>query len=159
MQNIYYFTPMYRLISIVDGNTASQEESGFAFSLGGLLAGMGFSVVCGGGVMEAACMGCAEEGGLTVGILSGEERTAANPFVSLALPTGIGVSRNRMVVLAGEAVCAVGGAYGTLSEIALALQAGKPVCGFGNWDSIPGVRKVSSPQEAVEFVLEMIGEN
>jgi len=152
---------MYRLISVIGGNIASEEESSFAFTLGGLLADVGFSVVCGGGggVMEAACMGCAKDGGLTVGILPGEEKTLANPFVSLALPTGMGVSRNRMVVLAGEAVCAVGGAYGTLSEIAFALQAGKPVCGFGNWDSIPGVRKVSTPQEAVDFVLEMTGDN
>ncbi len=152
---------MHRLISIIGGNIASEEELSFAFKLGGLLAEAGFSIVCGGGegVMEAACMGCAEEGGLTVGILPGEEKSLANPFVSLALPTGMGVSRNRMVALAGEAVCAVGGAYGTLSEIAFALQAGKPVCCYGKWESIPGVRSISTPEEAVEFVLEMIGDN
>ncbi len=104
-------------------------------------------------------MGCSENGGLTVGILPGEEASEANPFVKVALPTGIGISRNRQVVLAGKVVCAVGGAYGTLSEIAFALQAGKPVCCFGNWESIPGVRKISTPRGAVEFVLEMIGDN
>lgn len=152
---------MYRLISVIGGNRASEEEFSFAFELGGLLADAGFSVVCGGGegVMEAVCMGCAEHGGLTVGILPGELKAQANPFVSLALPTGMGVSRNRIVALAGEVICAVGGAYGTLSEIAFALQAGKPVCSFGNWESIPGVRRVSTPGEAVEFVLEMIGDN
>lgn len=152
---------MYRLISVIGGNTASAEESSFAFALGGFLAEAGFSVVSGGGggVMEASCRGCREKGGLTVGILPGEDKSQANPFVSVALPTGMGSSRNRLVALAGEAVCAVGGAYGTLSEVAFALQAGRPVCCFGSWESIPGVRKVSTPQEAVEFVLEMIGDN
>ncbi|MCK5787312.1 MAG: TIGR00725 family protein [Candidatus Sabulitectum sp.] len=152
---------MYRLISVIGGNTSSQEEHDFAFKLGGLLADRGLSVVCGGGsgVMEAVCRGCTEAGGLTVGILPGEEPSQANAFVSLALPTGLGVSRNRMVVLAGEAVCAIGGSYGTLSEISFALQAGKPVCCYGNWEIIPGISRVSTPEEALEFVLEMIGEN
>ncbi|MCK5131155.1 MAG: TIGR00725 family protein [Candidatus Sabulitectum sp.] len=152
---------MYRLISVIGGNTASEEESSFAFMLGGLLADAGLSIVCGGGsgVMEAVCRGCFEAGGLTVGILPGEEGSQANPFVSLSLPTGMGVSRNRMIALAGEAVCAVGGAYGTLSEIAFALQSGKPVCCFGSWESIPGVKRVATPMEAVEFVLEVIGDN
>jgi len=152
---------MHRLITVIGGNSASDKDAEFAHALGGLLAAAGFSVVCGGGggVMEAACMGCSENGGLTVGILPGEETSEANPFVKVALPTGIGTSRNRQVVLAGKAVCAVGGAYGTLSEIAFALQAGKPVCCFGSWESIPGVRKVSTPGEAMEFVLEMIGDN
>lgn len=152
---------MHRLITVIGGNSASDKDAEFAYALGGLLAAAGFSVVCGGGggVMEAACMGCSENGGLTLGILPGEEASEANPFVKVALPTGIGISRNRQVVLAGMVVCAVGGAYGTLSEIAFALQAGKPVCCFGSWESIPGVRKVSTPCEAVEFVLEMIGDN
>ena len=152
---------MHRLIAVIGGNSASDKDAEFAYALGGLLEAAGFSVVCGGGggVMEAACMGCSENGGLTVGILPGEEASEANPFVKVALPTGIGISRNRQVVLAGLVVCAVGGAYGTLSEIAFALQAGKPVCCFGSWESIPGVRKVSTPRGAVEFVLEMIGDN
>lgn len=151
---------MYRLITVIGGNTASDKDAEFAYVLGELLAAAGFSVVCGGGggVMEAACMGCSENGGLTVGILPGEESSEANPFVKVALPTGIGISRNRQVVLAGKVICAIGGAYGTLSEIAFALQAGKPVCCFGVWKSIPGVRVVSTPEDALKFVLEMIGD-
>jgi len=148
---------MYKLVSVIGGNTASEEEGIFAFRLGSLLAEHGYSVVCGGGsgVMEAACRGCVEAGGLTVGVLPGEENSQANSFVSFAVPTGMGVTRNRIVVLSGEAVCAVGGAYGTLSEIAYALQAGKPVCCIGRWENIPGVVKASSPQEALDFVLQM----
>ncbi len=153
---IYYFTAMYRKISVIGGSIASSEEFSFAYELGKVLADNGFTIVCGGGsgVMEAACKGCSDAGGLAVGILPGEDEGEANSFVSLALPTGMGVSRNRIIALSGEVVCAVGGAYGTLSEIAFALQAGKPVCGYGNWDAIPGLHPVSTPTEAVEFVLE-----
>ena len=100
---------MYRMISVIGGNTASAEECSFAYQLGKLLADSGFSLVCGGGsgVMEAACKGCADSGGITVGILPGEKESQANPFVSIALPTGMGVSRNRIVALAGQVVCAV----------------------------------------------------
>ncbi len=150
---------MYRLISVIGGSSATEEEYSFAFSLGGLLAGAGLSVVCGGGsgVMEAVCRGCSEAGGLSLGVLPGEKSFQANPFVSVALPTGMGVSRNRIVVLAGLAVCAVGGGYGTLSEIAYALQAGKHVCCFRKWESIPGVVSVSTPDQALKFVIDRIG--
>jgi predicted Rossmann-fold nucleotide-binding protein len=69
----------------------------------------------------------------------------------------MGVSRNRIVALTGEVVCAVGGGYGTLSEIAFALQAGKHVCGSGKWENTPGVVSVSTPEEALEFVIDKIG--
>jgi uncharacterized protein (TIGR00725 family) len=150
---------MYRLISVIGGSSASQEEYNFAMTLGRLLAGAGLSVVCGGGsgVMEAACRGCSEAGGFSLGILPGENSSQANGFISTAVPTGMGVSRNRIVALTGEVVCAVGGGYGTLSEIAFALQAGKHVCGFGRWENTPGVVSVSTPEEALEFVTDRIG--
>ena len=90
-------------------------------------------LVCGGlgGVMEAACRGARERGGITLGILPGLDRAAANPHVSVALPTGLGEARNALVVRAADALIAVGGGYGTLSEIALALKAGKRVIGLG----------------------------
>ena len=93
-------------------------------------------VVCGGlsGVMEAACRGAHEAGGTTVGILPGADRSAANPWVDVAVPTGLGEARNALVVRAADAVLAVGGEYGTLSEIAFALKAGKPVVGVGTWE-------------------------
>lgn len=145
---------MYRLVSVIGGNTASTEDSAFAFALGSLLAEKGFTVVCGGGfgVMEDVSKGCSSSGGTVVGILPGEDASAANRFVSIPVPTGMGSSRNRIVALAGRVVCAVGGSHGTLSEIAFALQARRPVCCFGTWSRIDGVTPVATPEEALDFV-------
>jgi hypothetical protein len=102
--------------------------------------------------MEAACRGAKETGGSTVGILPGDHRAAANEFVDVAIATGLGEGRNLLVVRSAEAVIAIGGAYGTLSEIALALRAGKRVVGLDTWD-IDGVERANSPEAAVETVL------
>jgi uncharacterized protein (TIGR00725 family) len=125
-----------------------------AEEVGRLLARRGAVVVCGGlgGVMEAACRGASREGGTTVGVLPGLDRGAANPFVSVAVATGLGEARNALVVRAADALIAVGGAYGTLSEIALALKAGKPVIGLGTWE-IDGVERVEGPEAAVRMAL------
>ncbi len=125
-----------------------------AEEVGRLLARRGAVVVCGGlgGVMEAACRGARGEGGTTIGILPGLDRGAANPHVSVAVPTGLGEARNALVVRAADTLIAVGGAYGTLSEIALALKAGKPVVGLGTWE-IDGVRPAEGPEAAVESAL------
>jgi uncharacterized protein (TIGR00725 family) len=114
----------------------------------------GAVLVCGGlgGVMEAACRGAKEAGGTTFGILPGGDRSAANRFVDYALPTGLGEARNTLVVRCADALVAVGGAYGTLSEIAFALKAGKRVIGIGSWD-IDGVEQADNPVEAVEAAL------
>jgi uncharacterized protein (TIGR00725 family) len=118
------------------------------------LAARGAVVVCGGlgGVMEAACRGAKEAGGQTVGILPCTDRAAANPFVDTAVPTGLGEARNALVVRAADALIAVGGGYGTLSEIALALKAGKRVVGLDSWD-IDGVVAVCDAEAAVAAVL------
>jgi uncharacterized protein (TIGR00725 family) len=118
------------------------------------LAEHGAVLVCGGlgGVMEAACRGAKDGGGTTIGILPGTDRAAANRFVDFAIPTGLGEARNALVVRAADALIAIGGAYGTLSEIAFALKAGKPVAGLGSWE-VHGVIAVDSPQAAVESVL------
>jgi len=102
--------------------------------------------------MEAACRGARSEGGVTLGILPGVDRAAANPFVSVAVATGLGEARNALVVGAADALIAVGGAYGTLSEIALALKAAKPVLGLGTWE-IEGVQAADGPQAAVDWAL------
>jgi uncharacterized protein (TIGR00725 family) len=102
--------------------------------------------------MEAACRGAKEAGGVTVGILPGTERSAANPFVDVAIPSGLGEARNALVVRAADALVAVGGGYGTLSEIALALKAGKRVVGLDTWD-IEGVVAAPDPEAAVAAVL------
>jgi uncharacterized protein (TIGR00725 family) len=111
-------------------------------------------VVCGGlgGVMEAACRGAKEADGTTLGLLPGSDRVQANPYVDVAVPTGLGEARNALVVRTADALVAVGGGYGTLSEIALALRAGKSVVGLGTWD-IDGVQAAASPQEAAEAAL------
>jgi uncharacterized protein (TIGR00725 family) len=102
--------------------------------------------------MEAACRGANEAGGLTVGILPGTDRASANAFVDVAIPSGLGEGRNVLVVRAADAVIAVGGGYGTLSEIALALKAGKRVVGLDSWD-IDGVLAAADPAAAVAAVL------
>jgi hypothetical protein len=102
--------------------------------------------------MEAACRGAKSEGGLTVGLLPGSDRSAANPHVDVAVPTGLGEGRNALVALAADAVIAVGGGYGTLSEIAFALKAGKLVVGLASWD-IEGMTAAASADEAVTLAL------
>ena len=130
------------------GDLAAADE------VGRLLAEGGAAIVCGGlgGVMEAACRGAKGAGGTTIGILPGTDRLAANAFVDVPIPTGLGEARNAMVVRAADALIAVGGGYGTLSEIALALKADKRVVGIDTWD-IDGVEAAGSPDAAVEAVL------
>lgn len=113
----------------------------------------------GGGAMEAACRGAKSAGGRTLGILPGDHRDAANEFVDVAVTTGIGELRNGLIVRAADAVIAVGGAYGTLSEIALALNRGTPVVGLETWElgrrggHDGGIRRAGSPAEAVDLAL------
>jgi uncharacterized protein (TIGR00725 family) len=125
-----------------------------AEAVGRGLAARGAVVVCGGlgGAMEAACRGAKEAGGMTVGLLPGLDRRDANPYVDVAVTTGLGEARNALVVRAADALIAVGGGYGTLSELGLALRTGKRVVGLGTWE-IDGIDPASSPEEAVEAVL------
>jgi uncharacterized protein (TIGR00725 family) len=103
--------------------------------------------------MEAACRGAAERGGTTVGILPGLDRAQANPHVQVAVPTGLGEARNALVVRAADALIAIAGEWGTLSEIALAKKAGKPVIGLRTWD-LDGIVAADGPADAVERALE-----
>ena len=108
--------------------------------------------------MEAVCRGAVEAGGETIGILPGDRTGEANPWVSRAIVTGMGTARNRIIALTGRVVAAVGGRYGTLSEIAFALDAGRPVCSIGGWTGIEGVTAVEGPRQALDFILERTGE-
>jgi uncharacterized protein (TIGR00725 family) len=130
------------------------EPTVAAAEVGRLLAERGAVVVCGGrgGAMEAACRGAKEADGLTVGILPGSDSSDANPFVDVVVPTGLGEARNALVVGAADVVIAIGGGYGTLSEIALALKAGKRVIGLGTWE-IEGVLAAEDPEAAVAAAL------
>jgi len=129
-----------------------------AEEVGSGLAAAGAIVITGGGpgVMAAASRGADRAGGTVIGILPGQDRRAANPWVGIALATGLGELRNGLIVRAADAAVAVGGAYGTLSEIALALVAPIPVVGLDTW-AIDGVRVASSATEAVRLVLELAG--
>ena len=145
-------------VAIVGASEASATQMDTAETVGRLLASAGAVVVCGGrgGVMAAGCRGVAEAGGIAVGILPGLDRGAANEWVTVAVATGLGELRNGVIVRAADAVIAIGGAYGTLSEIALALEAGLPVLGLETWD-IDGVEHTSSPEDAVSRALELAG--
>jgi uncharacterized protein (TIGR00725 family) len=150
-------------VAVIGPGDAAAEELDAAEELGRLLAEDGAVVVCGGlgGVMEAACRGARSAGGLTLGILPGRDRRDANPYVEVALPTGLGEARNALVVRAADVVVAVGGGYGTLSEIALALKAGTPVVGIGTWELArggepdAGVARVSSAADAAQAALRL----
>lgn len=143
------------LVSVIGGNRASPEILRQAEELGRGLAERGLTVVCGGlgGVMEAVCRGAKAAGGVTIGILPGTRAEAANPYVTIPIPTGIGLARNAIVALAGRAVIALDGSYGTLSEIAYALNFRQPVIGIATW-GIEGVR----PAASVAEVLRILGE-
>src|SRR4051795_6321351 len=127
--------PVPPYIAVIGAGNASADEEHAAEAVGAHVAKAGAILVCGGrgGVMEAACRGAKARGGTTVGILPGASRLDANPYVDVAIATGLGELRNGLVVRAADALVAVGGAYGTLSEIALALKAGKTVVGLGTW--------------------------
>lgn len=152
-----------RYVAVVGSGNATEEESALAERVGAAVAQAGAVLVCGGlgGVMQAACRGAKREGGATVGILPGADRSAANTFVDIAIATGLGEVRNAIVVGCADAVVAVGGEYGTLSEIALALRAGKPVVGLGTWElrrrgqDPVGVVAAEDPEEAVALALRL----
>lgn len=150
-------------IAVIGDGRASQEAIELAEQTGFQLARRGCALVCGGlgGVMEAACRGAKRGGGRTVGIIPGDDRRAANPFVDVPIVTGMGEARNALVVKSAQAVIAIGGRYGTLSEIALALKVGVPVVGLGTWElsreGVPdaGVVPAEGVHEAVELALTL----
>ena len=144
-------------IGVIGGYKCSKKDYQLAYNLGRLIAKEGWVVVCGGGlgVMEAVCKGAKEEGGLTCGILPSYTGEEANPYLDIKLPTGLGYARNILIIRASDVLIAVDGKYGTLSEIAFALNEGKPVLGINTWP-IRGIKKVKSPQQAIEKIKKLI---
>ena len=143
-------------VSVIGGSDVDEETYESARELGQLLAAGGHEVVCGGlgGVMEGVCRGVKERDGRTIGILPGSDRSAANPYVDTAIATGMGNARNTLVVLNGDAVVAIDGSTGTLSELGLALDYGRPVAGLDTLriEGIDGIEHVETPQAAAEYV-------
>ncbi|WP_256300280.1 TIGR00725 family protein [Haloarchaeobius salinus] len=140
-------------VSVIGGSSVSDEEYERAAAVGRLLAEHGHTVVCGGlgGVMRGVCEGASGAGGRTVGILPGEDIAAANEYVDVPVATGLGHARNALVVMNGDAVVAIDGGPGTLSELGLAGVYDRPVAGLGTHD-VAGVRQVDSPAAAVAHV-------
>ena len=151
-------------VAVIGASQCTPKEAGVAEEVGRELARRGAVLVCGGlgGVMEAACRGASKAGGRTIGILPGNSPEDANPFVQFPIVTGMGYARNVIVVKSARAAIAIGGGYGTLSEIAHALQNHIPVVGLGTWELARNGREDNSivpaatPQEAVDKALELV---
>ncbi len=140
-------------VSVIGGGDATSDHRERAEIVGQLIADRGHTLVCGGlgGVMEAACRGATERDGETIGILSDDEPRTANPYVDTPIATGIGHARNAMVVMNGNAVIAIGGSGGTLSEIGYSAVYDRPIASLGS-HNVAGVTVVDSPTEAVDHV-------
>lgn len=151
------------VVAVIGGAAASAGEAAAAADVGRALAASGAVLICGGrgGVMEAACQGAKAAGGFTVGVLPGVDPGKANLFVDLPIVTGLGEARNVIIVRTAQAVIAIGGSYGTLSEIAYALRFGVPVVGLGTWQverqghpQAP-IHRAGGPEEAVALALRL----
>lgn len=155
---------METVIAVIGGSNCTPGEAQIAYEVGQELARRGVTLLCGGlsGVMEAAARGATEAGGRTVGVLPGKRREDANPYIQLPIVTGMSYARNAIIVLSAQAVIAIGGAFGTLSEIAFALQDGTPVVGINTWELCRGGQPqdclipAQNAQEAVDKALATI---
>lgn len=150
-------------IGVLGPNTVSEEGYALGFEVGRHIAETGAALFCGGlgGMMRAAAEGARTAGGETVGILPGSDRSSANSFIDIAIPTGLGPARNALLVSSCDAVIAIHGAYGTLSEIAFALRLSIPVVGLNTWEVYrhgrpdPGIHPVDTAAEAVEMAVRL----
>ena len=153
------------IIAVIGNSSCSPQEAKLAETVGELLAQQGVTIICGGlgGVMEAVCRGAKSKGGLTVGILPGQDPSTANPWVDIPVVTGLGEARNVAVVKSAQAVIAIGGSYGTLSEIAHALKSNIPVIGLNTWSlsrngqEDDSITRVQTAAEAVDKAVSLAG--
>jgi len=151
------------MVAVIGGGQCSAEEAEMAEAVGRELAWRGAVLICGGlgGVMEAACRGATSEGGLTIGILPSDDPADANPYVQIPIATGIGHARNVAIVKSAQAIIAIDGDYGTLTEIAFALKYGVPVIGLNTWslsrnkEENDSIIRASSAVEAVDKALSL----
>ncbi len=144
-------------ISVIGGGSITDGDGDVATAVGRELGRRGYTVVCGGrgGTMEAVCRGAKATGGTTIGILPGEDRSAANEYVDTAIATGLGHARNALVPLNGDAVIALAGSHGTLTEIGFAGIYDRPIVGLGTHD-VPSVETVATPADAVDAVEDAL---
>jgi uncharacterized protein (TIGR00725 family) len=147
------------VIGVIGAGEAAQEERVTAFDVGSEIARRNCILICGGmgGVMEAACRGAKSEGGLTIGVIPGDSKKEANPYVDIPVVTGMGHGRNIIVVRSSDALIAIGGSFGTLSEIAFALRLEIPVIGIKTWDVSSEIKQAENPEEAVEMAIGLAG--
>lgn len=154
-------------IGVIGGGEISLQVARMAEEVGREIARRGAVLICGGlrGVMEAACRGATEAGGLTIGILPGDNQREANPYVQIPIMTGIGYARNVAVVKSCQAIIAIDGSYGTLTEIGYALQSGIPVIGLNTWSLAiddkqdKSIIEAKNPKDAVDKAMAMIDKN
>jgi uncharacterized protein (TIGR00725 family) len=152
------------IVAVVGGGLCSPQEAASAEAVGRHLAEAGAILICGGmgGVMAAACRGARSAGGVTIGVLPGFNAADANPHVDIPIVTGMGEARNVIIVRTASAVIAVGGEFGTLSEIAFALKLGRPVVGLGTWElarenrPAEAIVRAKAPDEAVRLALSAV---
>lgn len=151
-------------IGVIGGENPKESILNAAYEIGREIGRNNCTLICGGlsGIMEYACKGAKEENGLTIGILPGTDPASANRYVDIPIVTGIGYARNIIVVLSSDVIIAIDGSYGTLSEIAYALQFKKPIIGLYTWDfqyeleeKIPIIR-ADSPKSAVSLAISIL---
>src|SRR5438132_10804598 len=147
-------SPLREPIGVIGPGDAGEEQLAAAEVVGAGLARMGLAVLCGGrqGVMEAVARGASKQRGLSIGLLPEPDAHAANAYLSVVLPTGIGEARNAIIARAAFCLVVVGDSYGTLSEVALGLQFGKPVLGLAGAPAIAGVRLCATPGQVLDVV-------
>ena len=153
-------------MGVVGPAAATERQAGIALEVGRLLAEAGVTVVCGGlgGVMHAVCEGASTAGGVTIGLLPGDDRADANPYLSVSIPTGLGQLRNALIIRSSQAVIAIGGSWGTLNELAIARRAGVPTVVIDPWQILDGHggeetlgMLATTAVDAVRLALEAIG--
>lgn len=149
--------PTHRMIAVIGSGEASSAACELAFFTGREIALRGAALLCGGrrGVMEDAARGAQSAGGVTIGILPGYDRSDANPYIEVVIATGMGQARNAIIVASSDAIIALEGEGGTLSEIGLAIKLGRPVIALRAWTGIADIAHADDPKTAVSLAFEM----
>lgn len=150
-----------KIIGVIGAGDAGAEDLEMAQAVGEEIASNGYTLLCGGmgGVMEAASKGAKSRGGTCIGILPGKSKNECNPYIDYSIVTAMGHARNVIVVGSCDAIIAIGGSFGTLSEIAFALRLEIPIIGLNTWDVSSDIKKAETPKEAVRMAIELIGNN